>query len=93
VFVTNTFHVNVFFVTFFVPYLSLNSPSRLFTAVALLSPSVYFICSHLSCLVYGARRRVWWKGDMLAAVKESQLLEFPPEANFKHQGTKKARIL
>lgn len=33
------------------------------------------------------------EGDVLAAVKRSQLLELPPEGNFKHQGTEEARIL
>lgn len=36
---------------------------------------------------------MWWKGDVLAAVKRSQLLELPAGGNLKHQGTEEARIL
>jgi hypothetical protein len=33
------------------------------------------------------------RGDTVAAVKKSQLLELPPDGNFRHQGTGHARVL
>jgi hypothetical protein len=91
--VTTTSHVNAFLVTFFVPIchcillLVFSRPSRSFPR---LFTSFVLICPVWSIV---ARRRVRWRGDMLVAVKGSQLLELLPEGNFKHQGTEQARIL